>query len=655
VNPSAGDLFPGSLMLSALGALWAWLLALLLGASLLRFPEEDTDIDRGGRLLAWTVLGIVVETQVWFVLSTFGVLRPLAVVATASLLTVAGVLLGGRRLKQAWDVAAPVNSARGVTFDSAWLAALSSIALGLFLLTVARLTTWPTVFYDDLVYHVAAPRQALLTGTWPAMPGMHYSFMPAGWDAAYLLPLAMGGGLGPQMMNLLCLGLLIWTVYRLGLNGGGTGAAMAATALLIIAPMFTSLGAFAGNDLYVGLALAVAADRLVATSGRKPFSIGLLTGAAWGAKYSALPGAAGIGLAAAVISGGAVVKRLSRLAIVGGVTLLVAAAWTIRSFVLTGNPLYPAFYGIFGGEYWNPQSAAVVAETVSHGGLANRGLSAFALALVDLIAHSDGLGFPSGINPMFVVAALVGLLFWKKVRGGAGLLIVAAVCYAGWCVTSLNLRYVIVLLAVLTPFAAALMQQVVVFSERPNLRRMLAPVLPVLLLLAVAGPFIQGVNRHLQAYGEGTTFIGDTPARDMQVSRIHLAAAGREMAKVLPPEARILLVAEGRVGLLPRPALASSAYDHPDIARYAAGARSVEELNGRLTEFTHVVVNFRELARFEKSFGFVERFNPGEWELFRLWLAEGLEPQGRFGNVVVYRIPRNEPMPGTSSIRATRF
>ena len=80
-------------------------------------------------------------------------------------------------------------------------------------------------------------------------------------------------------------------------------------------------------------------------------------------------------------------------------------------------------------------------------------------------------------------------------------------------------------------------------------------------------------------------------------------------------------------------------------------ARSVEELNRRLTEFTHVVVNFRELKRFEKSFGFADRFSPGEWELFRRWLAEGLEPQGRFGNVVVYRIPHGVPTPGTASVR----
>ena len=133
--------------------------------------------------------------------------------------------------------------------------------------------------------------------------------------------------------------------------------------------------------------------------------------------------------------------------------------------------------------------------------------------------------------------------------------------------------------------------------------------------------------------------FGGTPRRDVQVSRLHLAAAGRAMAARLPPDARILLVAEGRVGCLPRPALASSAYDHPDIARYLSGATNLDEINRRLASFTHVVVNHRELRRFEERFGFRDRFGAGEWELFGRGLREGLEPLARFGTVVVYRIP----------------
>jgi hypothetical protein len=118
-----------------------------------------------------------------------------------------------------------------------------------------------------------------------------------------------------------------------------------------------SLGAFAGNDLYVGLALAVAAERLAATQGERPVLVGLLAGAAWSAKYTALATIVGLGLGAAVLSAGGLGRRAGRGATVVGVALLLALPWTLRTFALTGNPLYPAFYGLLGGRHWSARSA----------------------------------------------------------------------------------------------------------------------------------------------------------------------------------------------------------------------------------------------------------------------------------------------------------
>ena len=366
-----------------------------------------------------------------------------------------------------------------------------------------------------------------------------------------------------------------------------------------------------------------------------------LLGAIWVWALALLLGAAaGIGLAAVLLRRGSWSRRLGSGALVGAVTVLVPLAWTLRSYVLTGNPIYPAYYGLFGGEYWSPESAAVVADRVSHGGFADRGPMALVLALRDLLFRSDVLGFPSGINPLFVVLGLVGLLMMRRVVGARPLLVAGAVGYVGWCLTSLNLRYALFLLAILAPFAAALIQAGVTAAARPRLRLLARPLLPVILLLALAGPFAGAIQRHARVYGAGSSLFGEIDREEIHVNRLHLAAAGREMAETLPLDARILLIGEGRIGLLPRPALASSAYDRPDIARFIVGSRSVGELNRRLEDFTHVVVNFRELERFRTSYGFADHFGSEEWELFQSWLAEGLELESRHGSVAVYRIPR---------------
>lgn len=630
-NPAAGDLFGGSLLPSVLGAAWAWLLALLIGASLV--PLEDPVHDRA-RILVWVTIGVAVESQVWLLLSLLNSLWPPVVLSTAAGLTVLGAAAGGRRIVR------PIRIAR-VAVDglstSAW------VATGLFLLLVARFALWPTVFYDDLVYHIGLPRQALLTGSWPAMPGMHYSFMPAGWDALYVVPLSLGGGTGPQWMNFLGLVLFAWAAYRLARLGAGPGAASAITALLIIAPVTGSLGALAGNDLFVGLALCVAVERLVATAGGRPVLVGLLTGAAWSAKYVALPACAGVALGAAVLRRRERLRAIAPAATIGAVTLALPLGWTLRTLWLTGNPVYPALFRVFGGRFWDATSAALVARDVSHGGLGDRGPLAFLTSLYDLLVHSGELGRPSGANPAFVALGLAGLPLWKRVRGGACLLVVASVAYLGWCATSLNLRYALILLALLAPFGAALVDLGLHYAHTRGFRRQARVVVATLVLLAVAGPFVDTAARHLELYGEGTTLFPGTPREEMLTSRIDLAAAGKAMAGRLPLDARVLLVAEARVGLLPRATLASSAYDTPDIARIARGASSVGELNRRLERFGYAVVNLRELARFRETYRFESRFDPATWRVFESWLRDGLEPVARYGSVVVYRIRREVP------------
>ncbi len=629
-NPAAGDLFPGSLVASVACAAWAWLIAALLGAALLPLSG-----DRGRwRILCWVVVGVAAETTVWLGLSLVHRLLPPYVLLTACVLTLACGIVGGRRLLAAWRDPEPVAAGPGAR-------SIEVVAGGLvvaLLAIVARFALWPTVFYDDLVYHVAAPRQALLTGTWPALSGMHYSFMPAGWDAMYVLPLALGGGSGPQILNTIGLALLAWAAARLGRLGGERPAARAAAALFVVAPVTLSLGALAGNDLFVALAIAVAAERLAATLGARPVLVGLLAGAAWAAKYTALAASVGLGAAAAVLATGGLARRAGRMMQIGVVTVLVALPWTVRCIVLTGSPLYPAFYGLFGGRYWDPRSAALVAEQVSHGGLENRGPAAFVLAAWDLLTRSADLGFPAGINPVFLVIALLGMWRMRRVAGGAGLLVAMLVAYVGWCVTSLNVRYGLGMLALLVPFAAAAVQVVLDVLARRGRPVVASALVAGVLALAALGPLVDGTRRHLNYYGDQTTLFGGTPRADIQANRIHLAELGREAASRLPRDARILLVGDGRIGLLPRPALASSAYDRPDIARFVAGAKSVAEINERLRGFTHVVVSFRELERFEKEYRYAEWFGPGEYALFQRWLATGLRPVARRGTVALYEV-----------------
>ncbi len=157
MNPVAGDVFQASLATSALGALWGGGLSLLLGAMLL--PQRGRE-DTGGKLLSWLVLGTALQAQLWLLLGLLGRLTPTLVLGTAGALTALGGAVAGRRVLHA--LRRRPSGARN------WLFSASTLTTTAFLLVVGLLATWPTVFYDDLVYHLGLPRQALLTGHWPS-------------------------------------------------------------------------------------------------------------------------------------------------------------------------------------------------------------------------------------------------------------------------------------------------------------------------------------------------------------------------------------------------------------------------------------------------------------------------------------------------------
>lgn len=635
-NPATADLFAGGLAISFLGALWAWGLALVLGAALVGRAAGRTWREAA---LPWLVIGILVESQVVLFLGFAGQLFPGPLIGVAAVLTLLGAGVAWWRMRAP---AAPAPESAGPEEPSGesaprWLAITSWALIALFLACVLRFATWPSIFYDDLVYHLGAPRQALLTGTWPGLPSLHYTFMPAGWDASYALPLALGGGVGPQLMNALCLALLAWSVYRLARRGAGPGPAAAASALFVIAPVTGSLGAFAGNDLFVALALTVALERLLATKGESIVLVGVLAGAAWATKYTSLPAVASIGIAAGLLREGALPRRIAGIAIAGASSVAVALPWTIRSFVLTGSPLYPAFYRVLGGRHWNAMSDALVAKDISHGGFGDRGFMSIPLAIWDVLTNSEGMGYPSGINVLFVALGLVGLLLARRVVGARGLLLFLPLSYLGWCLSSLNLRYGLALFAALAPFVAALLGWVL---DRPPLARRatLASALAALVLvLLVADPFTRALERH-QGHLRRPLLGAEIPREDILVERFPLARVSRHMVDALPDDARVLLIGDGCIAHIPRPATTSSAYDEPEIARIANASSDVNEINAALRDYTHVVINYGEMNRFREQYRFDDWFEGDAWALVGLWVQSGLEPLYEDRGTVLYRI-----------------
>ena len=625
------------------GAAWAWLLALLLGAAVLPRLERLLGGDpqatpAGWRLLSWAVVGIAMQSATWLAVGSLEGLSGGRVVAIAAVLSLAAGALGaGAMRRAASEIRERLASARP---GAQPLVLLAGFAL-LFAM-VLRLALVPSAYYDDLVYHLGLPSQALLTGAWPTEPWFHYSLMPAGWDASYLLPLALGGGSGPQLMN--AGGLLLWfaALVLLARNAGGAGTSAAGIAALLAvsSPVVLSSAALAGNDLFVALALTVALGRVFTGGGGLAGAAiaGLVGGAAWATKYTALPGLAGVALAWWAARPGTHRERGPQAVLLGLVGSACALPWTLRALIVTGNPLFPAFHSVLGGEPWTKTAADILGRDVHGGAFADRGPAAFLFAGWEALRDTSNAGTPSGLNPAFILVAVAGVVLGGALLKRRPLLVALAVAYVGWCMTSIMVRFSLVQLALLAPFAAALAQRAFT-AARAARRGWVAWALVLLTLLSTGGEAVDAMRRHLRLYGAELSLLSE-PAAEVLPARIHLAAAGRDLDERLPPDARVLMIAEGRLALVPRPVMASSAYDEAVLDPFLEAASSPAELTAllRARGITHVLINERELPRWSERYGFLERLPPGGQALLAAWLREELQPLGRWGSVQVFTL-----------------
>ncbi|MBC7809355.1 MAG: hypothetical protein H7145_24740, partial [Akkermansiaceae bacterium] len=187
----------------------------------------------------------------------------------------------------------------------------------------------------------------------------------------------------------------------------------------------------------------------------------LLMGFAIGTKWTVL-GFWGITLAGIVVADLLQNRRVSavlvkRVLLWGAVSLLLASPWLLRSYLYTGNPVYPYFYNIFGGRFWSVENAAQYSNDQANLGLGKDPL--FLLLAPWLMNVSPTAGkfneYPFGLS-FAVVPLLLAAPFkpgrWS--RTSVALALFAVVGYVFWFFLVQGTRYVVPILPVLALLGA---------------------------------------------------------------------------------------------------------------------------------------------------------------------------------------------------------
>lgn len=244
-------------------------------------------------------------------------------------------------------------------FGLAWLLVAWCVVMGL-----AALAPPADMDWDGLAEHLAQAKVYARTGRYSPLWYDHHSHFPSLTQMLFSLGLMLHG---PGLAKLFHWGfgvLALGAAYAIARCHIAPGAGKWSAAVLASTPIFGFLMQVGYVDLTtMAYSLLAALGFLTWRRDLQPRLLvisGLMAAGAMAAKMQGLALFGVLVLAVAVsqllrrAGMAAAVRAAVVFALVGGG---VASPWYVKSWITTGNPVYPFAYGVFGGKYWGPEEA----------------------------------------------------------------------------------------------------------------------------------------------------------------------------------------------------------------------------------------------------------------------------------------------------------
>jgi len=225
--------------------------------------------------------------------------------------------------------------------------------------------------WDSLSYHLANPKVFLQGGRIVFLPTDHHSNFPFMMQMLFMVGLLFQGYALANLFHFVTGALCVAAVVAIGRRhftptAGLIGALIVATTPLVIWESSTAYVDM-GFALYVLLAAAAALEFRVGRDGRWLALCGVLMGFALSVKTLAL-----IPFVLLALLLLAERHRLKAVGLYLACAVVVGCPFYVKSWILTGNPVYPFAYSVFGGRYWDARLAATYASEQRGFGLNGR-------------------------------------------------------------------------------------------------------------------------------------------------------------------------------------------------------------------------------------------------------------------------------------------
>jgi len=353
---------------------------------------------------------------------------------------------------------------------------------------------------------------------------------------------------------------------------------------------------------YLLVASACVADYLHTSRTSALVLGGFFCGALAGTKLSGILGVAAVGSMLLL----AELQRfhLRRLAFgslaLGVPALLLALPWYVKSFVYTGNPVFPMLYERLGGIEWSPELNRQFFHWQHSIGM-GRGLTDYLLLPWRVIVEADQgyARFDGKLGPFWLAAVPFSIVVARWAHAARPYLVCAASYFVLWAVSSQQMRFLIAVLPLLAVATGIAFDRVVDGLGAPARTRARAAFFLAACVAAalVARPRVAG------ALEAGAASPGAVVPEAYTFVNAHTDS-----------RAKLLLVNTNHGFFLDRAYIADSFFEAPQVSHAIAPARSEQELVEILRRLgvTHVYVEGdRPEPRYPYWLG--DRLNDPEW------------------------------------------
>lgn len=239
----------------------------------------------------------------------------------------------------------------------------------------------------------------------------------------------------------------------------------------------------------------------------------------------------------------------------GAVAAAVGSVWYIKSWLYTGNPVYPFAYSVFGGRYWDTYNAAQYALSQAQFGVGQRPIDLLTLpwnlTMYLMPGHflptgakgfNDYQSFTSALSPIFLAALFAPALIRMKTRPLIGALaIYSLVSIAIWFVLTQQVRYMLPLVPALCLLTAY------VLMELWTMRAIAGYALGALFAFSVAASLVIAVVIDPTWVPAEAPVVFGAESQSAYLSRFFPPySAMQYLNSETPPDAKVVLYGEPR-------------------------------------------------------------------------------------------------------------